>query len=132
MSMDGNNRTAVINGNWWSYYGIVSFTLDYEAQVLYWVFNYYYSLNIESSNADGTNRQQLTTYDWGYYYSHRRSPGLAMYKDMPYLSLRNREIHKFRTNGENVTTFINRSVLYSGYYYHLRVTNQPLGELQHM
>ena len=57
MSMDGSNRTTIIDVD--AYDAILSLTLDYQAQVLYWVYgdDSNGSLIIKCSNVDGTNQQ---------------------------------------------------------------------------
>ena len=56
MSMDGKNRIAIIDVDTRSDRDIIlSFTLDYHAQVLYWIFsnNDSHRLNIKCFNIDG-------------------------------------------------------------------------------
>lgn len=133
MSMDGKNRTVIINVNKrHEDDAILSLTLDYQAQVLYWVFGNYSnrSLHIERSNANGTNRQTIIHLPHIYNRnSLHQPPGLTMNKDMLFLSslYQDNEAYKLRTNGENFTTFINRSTLFMFQPYHLKVTKQPPG-----
>ena len=135
--MDGKNRTIIINVNRNSTYyydAILSLTLDYQAQMIYWVFGNYsnHSLTIKRSNIDGTNQQTISQpiQIYGYYYAFDYPPGLTMYQETLFMSLPwMREIYKIGINGENFTTFINSSaqVFCSGYYYQLKVTKQPSG-----
>ena len=74
MSMDGKNRTAIIDVDTRSYHdAILTLTLDYQVQALYWVFGNYSnrSLIIKRSNVDGTNQKtilQLQNVYYRYYY----------------------------------------------------------------
>lgn len=136
MSMDGKNRTVIINLNRRRYYvnTILSLTLDNQAQVLYWVFSGSdnHTLIIQSSNVDGTNQQTIlvlrnNTVD--YRHSLRFPPRLTIYNETLFLSSPwSNEIYKLRANGENFMTFISNLVLCRSNY-HLKVTNQPIGEL---
>lgn len=144
MSMDGKNRTVVIGVNT-SYYDNImfSFTLDYQAQVLYWVFGDYHNhtISIKCSNIDGTNRKTILQlndsyyYDFYYYYHYHLvyrldSWGLTVYNETLFLSPpRMREIYKLGTNGENFITLINSSaqVFCRFRYYQLKVIKQPSG-----
>ena len=137
MSMDGNNRTAIIDYEVDTYYdAVVSLTLDYQTQVLYWVYGNSSngSLSIKRSNTDGTNQQtilQLQNVHYHYFYFYYYSSGLTTYNETLYLTLPwIREIYKLRTNGENFNTlFINSSaqLLFCGSFYQIKVTNQPSG-----
>ena len=140
MSMDGNNRTVIINVERRRYYNdaMLSFTLDYQAQVLYWIFSVYtranhsLELNIESSNVDGTNRQTIIQLSDNHSETLRFPPHLTIYKGMLFLSsIWNDKIYKLRTNGKNFTTFVNSSVLCGVNYHQLKVMKQPPGELQY-
>ena len=138
MSMDGNNRTVIIEVDTY-YNAVVSLTLDYQAQVLYWIFgnNSNSSLSIKRSNTDGTNQQtilQLQNVHYYYYYLYHYPSGLTMYNDTLLFSLSwTREVYKLRTNGENFTLFINSSMpvfCRNQRYQFPKVTNQPSGQLQ--
>lgn len=134
MSMDGKNRTVIINVNKrHEYDAVLSLTLDYEAQMLYWIFGNFHnsSLHIERSNTNGMNRQTVIhlphTYNRN---SLHQPPGLTMNEDMLYLSslYHNNEAYKLRTSGENFTTFIDRSTLFMFQPYQLKVAkHQPPG-----
>ena len=135
MSMDGNNRTVIIEVDTY-YNAVVSLTLDYQAQVLYWIFgnNSNGSLSIKRSNTDGTNQQtilQLQNVHYYYYYLHHYQSGLTMYNDTLLFTLPwTREVYKLRTNGENFTLFINSSMpvfCRNQRSQFPRVTNQPSG-----
>ena len=131
MSMDGKNRTVVINYN---DDAIISFTLDYQTQVLYWISgNNGHSIVFKHSNVDGTNNQTIyhdRNYNIIYYNNYYDTPpGLTIHKETLYLSIPwMREVYMLGTNGANFTTFINDSVL-CRVKYHIKVTKQPLGEL---
>ena len=140
MSMDGNNRTAIIDYEMDTYHNaVVSLTLDYQTQVLYWVYgnSSNHSLSIKRSNTDGTNQQtilQLQNVHYHYYYFYFFYPyssGLTAYNETLYLTLSwIREIYKLGTNGENFNTlFINSSaqLLFCKRFYQIKVTNQPSG-----
>ena len=142
MSMDGKNRTAIIDVT--SSYGdvILSLTLDYPAQVLYWVYGNHsnYSLIIKCSNTDGTNQQtilqlQNVHYDYYYYYYYHRhysstySSGLTVYNKTLFLSLTmTSDLYKIGINGDT-SLFINSSaqVFCRFQNYQLKATNQPKG-----
>ena len=138
MSMDGKNRTVIINLDRRRYYAdtILSLTLDYQAQMLYWIFSHRhnYSLVIESSNVNGTNRRTillLTNNAVNYHDSLRFPPRLTIYyNDTFFLSSPwSDEIYKLLTSGDNVMTVINSLVFCGDNYYHLKVTKQLPGEL---
>ena len=138
MSMDGKNRTVIINLNRYRYYinTVLSLTLDYHAQMLYWIF-YRKSNNntlvIESSNVNGTNQQTIlplmnTTVN--YYHALRFPPRLTVYNNTFFLSSPwSDKIYKLRASGDNFMTFINSSVFCRDNYYHLKVTEKLPGEL---
>ncbi len=151
-SMDGNNRTIFIDVEnitrsiYSVDFAILSFTLDHQAQVLYWIFgdesDHY--LTLTSSNIiDGTNRQitsrlgdrYIDYYSLLYYYP----PGITVHKETLLLSLSgwpnvvysvNLELG---ANNENFTmyTFLNSSesdsVLCRYGYHQLKATKQPSG-----
>ena len=137
MSMDGNNRTAIIDHEVDTYYNaVISLTLDYQTQVLYWVYGNSSngSLSIKRSNTDGTNQQtilQLQNVHYHYFYFYYYSSGLTTYNETLYLTLSwIREIYELGTNGENFNTlFINSSaqLLFCERFYQIKVTNQPSG-----
>ena len=116
VSMDGSNRTEVVNIT--SRHYIFSLTLDYQAQVLYWVdyYNYDDSVRVNSSNVDGTNRQTfLRVFSSSYYHHFHFSfyqHGLSLFGDTLYLSEPwNSEVYK-HSIGENLTTITNRMLQY--------------------
>ena len=135
MSMDGKNRTVIINLNRRRYYAntILSLTLDNQAQVLYWVFSGRdnHTLTIESSNTDGTNRRTILilrndTVD--YHHSLQFPPRLTTYNETLFLSSPwSDEIYKLRANDDNFMIFIDNLVLCRNNYYHLKVITQPPG-----
>ena len=139
MSMDGNNRTLIIKENRTEQYyhdRILSFTVDYQGQMLYWVFSdyaddYICNLIIKRSNIDGTNQQTIYYYDHNRWYCYtilETPPGLAIHEETLILSLPwMREVHRLGTNGANFNIFINDSVLCRVKYL-LKVTKQPVGE----
>ena len=139
MSMDGKNRTVIINLDRFQYYAdtILSISLDYHAQMLYWIF-YRKSNNntlvIESSNVNGTNRRTvlpLMNTTVNYRHALRFPPRLTVYNDTFFLSSPwSDEVYKFvRASGDNFMTFINSLVFCRDKYYHLKVTEQLPGEL---
>ena len=132
MSMDGKNRTAmIIDLDTRSYSNdILSFTLDYESQVLYWVLGNHSNsrLIIKRSNVDGTNQQTIlqlqNVYYVSYYYRHHSS-GLTIFNETLFLSLpRTRELYKIGINGD-MLMLINSVCRF--WNYQLKVTNQPSG-----
>lgn len=137
MSMDGNNRTIVINRTHPnSHYddAILSFVLDYQTQTIYWVF---YDLDddnmiIKCSNVDGTNQQTILHHQMYHYYYYEifyTPPGLTIHKETLYLSFPwMREVYTLGTNGGKFTTFIDESVL-CRVKYQLKVIKQPAGKL---
>ena len=130
MSMDGNNRTVIIDVDH-AYDAILSLTLDYQDQVLYWLFGDYGNRSqiIKRSNVDGTNQQIILQLRNEYYYfRYHFSPGLTVYNETLFASLpTTREIYKLGTNGENFTLFINNSgqVFCRLQNYQLKVAKQP-------
>ena len=142
ISMDGNNRTAIIDVIWY-HNAILSFTLDYQAQVLYWVYgnDSNGSLMLKRSNIDGTNQQtilqlQNVYYDYYYYYRYyyrfySDASGLStVYNETLFLSLTlTRELYKLGINGDALL-LINSSVLCRFQNSQLKMTNQPSGEFQ--
>jgi hypothetical protein len=140
MSMDGRNRTVLLNLDKRRYYvdTILSLTLDYHTQMLYWIF-YHKSNNslvIESSNVNGTNRRTvlpLMNNIVNYRHALRFPPRLTKYNDTFFLSSPwSNELYKLRASGENFTTFINNLVFCRDNYYHLKVTEQLPGELLYL
>ena len=141
MSMDGKNRTAIVDVDTGSYHDVIlSLTLDYQAQVLYWVFgnDSNGSLIIKCSNVDGTNQQtilQLQNVHYDYYNYHRfyhYSLGLSIsvYNETLFLSSSpTRELYKIRTNGDTLL-LINNSAhqVFCGFRnLQVKVINQPSG-----
>ena len=124
MSMDGKNRTAIITN-----VSILSVTLDYQTQVLYWVCDCGdHSLTIKSSNIHGTNQQTIYYNIQSWYYYYITPPGLTIYNDTLLLSSpRMSKVYKLGINGTTFDTFIDDSVL-CRIKYLLKVTKQPLGE----
>ena len=104
--MDGRNRTVIINTNVPLTHGL---TLDYKAQVLYWVDNDY--RNLESSNVDGTNRKILIDELSG-------NIGLSLFRDTLFLSQSSNRINNVSTTGQNFTSVISYSTLLC--YQHFR------------
>ena len=138
MSMDGSNRTTIIDVD--AYDAILSLTLDYQAQVLYWVFgnDSNGSLIIKCSNIDGTNQQtilQLQSVYYNYYiyhylYHYSRGLSITVYNETLFLSLSStRELYKIRTNGDTLL-WINNSahqVFCRFRNLQLKAINQPSG-----
>lgn len=129
MSMDGNNRTIVINRTHPnSHYddAILSFVLDYQTQMIYWV-SYDlddYNIIIKHSNVDGTNQQTIL-----HHQMYHSPSGLTIHKETLYLSFPwMKEIYTLGTNGGNFITFIDESVL-CRVKYQLKVVKQPAGKL---
>ena len=137
MSMDGKNRTVIIDLDRWRYYvdTVLSLTLDYQAQMLYWIFSHRNnrSLMIETSNVNGTNRRtilSLANNTVNYRHSLRFPPRLTTYNDIFFLSSPwSDEIYKLLISGDNFMTFTNSLVFCRDNYYHLKVTEQLPGEL---
>jgi hypothetical protein len=149
MSMDGNNRTAIIEHNLQyhrDYAILLSFTLDYQTQVFYWIFYINGSdgnLIIQRSNVDGTNQQtilrlqNLLFYDFYYYilnnhyYSYEvyNSLGLTVYNETLFLSLSwTGELYKIGMNGDALLLINNSAKVFCRYQnYQLKVTYQPSG-----
>ena len=137
-SMDGRNRTTIIDVD--TRDAIFSLTLDYQAQVLYWVYgnDSNGSLIIRRSNTDGTNQQtilqpQNVYYDYYYYYfffyGTTYSSALTVYNKTLFLSLPMiRDLYKIGINGDT-SLFINSSaqVFCRFQNYQLKATNQPSG-----
>ena len=97
--MDGNNQTTIIAFN--SSHTHITFTLDYQAQTLYWVDSH--GNRLESSNVDGTNRQVLLISSDIYH-------GVALFRDVLLFSGSYRKVYTARTNGQDfqlMTTSLN-------------------------
>ena len=140
MSMDGNNRTVIIGVDPYSYDVILALTLDYQAQVFYWIFGHHdnHSLIIKRSSSDGTDQQvilQLRDVHFDYFIFDRHSfaylSGITVYNDTLFLSLSwPREVYKVGINGENFSTlFINDFIEVFCIFDNsqLKVTSQPSG-----
>ena len=125
--MDGSNRTRILTFNHSYYYHrIFGFTLDRQAQELYWIeldmgrdYSYPFA-SIKHSSINGTNMQTIFSlpddYYWTYYtgYFH-----LSVFEQIVYISSSiHFEISKLGINGENFTTIIDRSLICYGNYYH--------------
>ena len=138
--MDGNNRTAIIDVD--NYDAILAFTLDYQAQVLYWILgdNSNQSQIIKRSNIDGTNQQTILQlrdefYDYYYFFHHHYSfyskTSLTVYNETLYLSSSwTSEVYKIGIHSENFNTlFINSSgqVFCRFQSSQLKVAKQPSG-----
>ena len=76
-SMDGKNHTIIIKSN---LSPVVTLTLDYQTQVLYWIQVDPYLNKLESSNTDGMNRQTLLIFRNDIYH------GLSLFRDIVLLS----------------------------------------------
>ncbi len=139
--MDGHNRTAIIDVDNWSYGdAIVSLTLDYQAQVLYWLFgtNSNRRLVIKRSNIDGTNQQtilRLQNERYMYQYHYYDDPfyhylGLTVYNETLFLSSSwTRKLYKLGMNGDALLFIDNSEQLVFCRFrkYQLKATNQPSG-----
>lgn len=138
MSLDGMNRTIISKLDKRRYYNdtILSLTLDYQTQILYYIFYYKSigSLVIESSNVNGTNKHTILPVmndAVNYRHSLRFPPRLTVYNGTLFLSSPwSDKMYKLRTSGVNFTTFINSSAFCIDNYYHLKVTKQPPGKFQ--
>ena len=129
MSMDGKNRTTIIDVD--TYDTILSLTLDYQAQVLYWVLgnNNSRSLLIRCSNTQSDGATQQTIFQRKNIYYHRffYLSGLSVYNEILFLSISwTRELYKIGTNGDT-QLLINSLMICIFQGSQLRVTNQPLG-----
>ena len=92
-SMDGKNRTVIINTNVPVTH---SLTLDYQEQRLYWTDSDYRVL--ESSTVNGTNRKTIYSFSQSYAFY-----GISVFMDTLYLSQYN-TIYRVRTSGQNLTS----------------------------
>lgn len=126
--MDGNNRTELFTFERY-YQSIIAFTLDYQAQQLYWVgvdvdqYSYTAFVSINRSNVDGTNMEmifRLYEDDYYYYYGYYGEIHLSLFEQQLFISSSNDyEISILDINGENITTsstIIDRSLLCNSYY----------------
>lgn len=141
MSMDGKNRTVIVNEDNSGYYddAILSFTLDYPTQILYWSFYDHnnHTLSFESSYADGSNRQILQLIDadtifYDYYYLYRYPSSLGVYKQTLFFSVSWRhQVYKLElARGENLVILFNSSAICGNKYYQIKVAKQqPAGEI---
>lgn len=121
MSMDGKNRTEIFV--YYHYYrSIIAFTLDYQAQQLYWVgvdMDQDPFLSIYRSNVDGTNIEMIFRLhhylDFSSYYGGFH---LSYFEQQLLLSSSyNHEISILEINGQNVTnrTIIDQPFLCNSY-----------------
>ena len=92
-SMDGNNRTVIINTNVPVTH---SLTLDYQKQMLYWIDSDYRVL--EGATVNGTNRRIIYSFSQTYTFY-----GISLYKDTLYLSQYRNLIYRVSTSGQNFT-----------------------------
>lgn len=124
--MDGMNRTEILAFDY--YQGIVAFTLDYQAQLLYWVlvdhYYYYYTNNVSiySSTVDGTNIEtvfRLNNDFYNNYYYYYGDIHLSLFEQRLFVSS-STELFVLEINEENVTTstIVDRSLLCNSFYRH--------------
>ena len=92
-SMDGRNRTVIINTNVPITH---SLTLDYKEQTLYWIDSDYRVL--ESSTVNGTNRRTIQLFSQTYSFY-----GISVFKATLYLSRHSKTIYRVSTSGHNFT-----------------------------
>jgi hypothetical protein len=103
-SMDGKNRTVIINTNVPVTH---SLTLDYKHQILYWIDSDYRVL--ESSTVNGTNRKTIYSFSQSYYFY-----GISIFKDTLYLSQQS-TIYRVSTSGQNFTSISIPYLCYKSY-----------------
>ena len=141
MSMDGRNRTTIIDVDTRYRDAILSLTLDYQAQVLYWVYgnDSNGSLMLKCSNIDGTNQQtilqlQNVCYDYHSYhlfYHYSRGLSITVYNETLFLSLSpTRELlyYKKRMNGDTLLWINNSAQVFCRFRnLQLKAINQPSG-----
>ena len=104
-SMDGNNRTIIINTNVPVTH---SLTLDYQHQILYWIDSDYRVL--ESSTVNGTNRKTIHSFSQSYSFY-----GISIFKDTLYLSQHSNTIYRVSTSGQNFTSISIPYLCYKSY-----------------
>lgn len=78
-SMDGKNHTVIVESN---LSPVVTLTLDYQAQVLYWIQVDPYLNKVESSSIDGMNRQTILSFRNDITLYH----GVSLFRDILLLS----------------------------------------------
>ena len=113
VSMDGKNRTIIINTNVPVTH---SLTLDYKEQILYWTDSDYRVL--ESSTVNGTNRKTIYSFSQSYTFY-----GISVFKDTLYLSRHSSTIHRVSTSGQNFSTISYPYLCYKNYH-QLKVFSQ--------
>ena len=132
MSMDGKNRTAIIDVDTRSDHDIIlSFTLDYHAQVLYWIFsnNDSHRLNIKCLKIDGKIQRIIYLRLHYAHYYNCYSSGLAIFNETLFLSLsRMSELYKIGINGDMLPLINSSAKVFCRFWnYQLKATNQPSG-----
>ena len=134
VSMDGNNKTIVIDTEDTTCCDLFTFTIDYQNQVLYLVYQdrFNRSLRVNSSNVDGTNRQlvaQLNRYS-------SRIISVTVFQDMLFLTFTFGTGYIYKLRIDDDIFQIDRSMVLgcTGVYYNdLKVFSeeqQPLGNGQ--
>ena len=127
MSMDGNNKTDLFTFEGY-HHSIIAFTLDCQAQQLYWVGvdmdqSYTTFVSINRSNVDGTNMETifiLNQDDYYYYFGYYGEIHLSLFEQQLFVSSStDYEISILDINQENITTssmIIDRSLLCNSFY----------------
>ena len=134
VSMDGNNKTIIIDTEDTACCDLFTFTIDYQNQVLYLVYqdHFNHSLRVNSSNVHGTNRQlvaQLNRYS-------SRIISVTVFQDMLFLTFTfgTGSIYKLRIDDDIFQIDRSRVLGCTGVYYNdLKVFSeeqQPLGNGQ--
>ena len=128
--MDGKNRTAIIDVGTKSDHDIIlSFTLDYHAQVIYWIFsnNDSHRLNIKCLNTDRKIQQIIYLRLHYTHYYNRYSSGLTIFNETLFLSLsRMSELYKIGINGDMLPLINSSAQVFCRFWnYQLKATNQP-------
>lgn len=125
--MDGNNKTVVVDNN----VEVFAFTIDYQNQVLYFVYWDNNRLNINSSNIDGSNRKLIAQFLDQYLITDYLEIKVSLFGDLLIISVTlsgvPNQIYEVRKN----TTVSNRLELNTchnlDYPHHLKVIRQPPG-----
>ena len=126
-SMDGNNKTVVVDNN----VEVFAFTIDYQNQVLYFVYWDNNRLNINSSNIDGSNTKLITQFLDHYLITDYLEIKVSLFGDLLVVSVTlsgiPNQIYEVRKN----TTVSNRLELNTCHNFdhphHLKVIRQPPG-----
>ena len=125
-SMDGKNKTVVV-GN----VKVFTFTIDYQNQVLYFVFWDNNRINVNSSNTDGSNTKLIAQFLDHYLITDYLDIKVSLFGDLLIISVTLSSIPNQIYEIRKSTTVSNRLELNTCHNFHhphhLKVIRQPSG-----